>query len=223
VRAAAFLDRDGVLNDLVLDPASGVSESPLKVEDVRLMPGAAAAAGSLAQAGYVLVCVSNQPAAAKGKVSVAQLLAVHERVTELLANEGVTLEASRLCLHHADGVVPALSMPCAWRKPAPGMLLDAAAALGVDLRSSWMVGDTDADITAGRAAGCRTLLIRHPGSVHKRLHAVGPDVVADSLNAGVKQLGLQPSETLIVHGPRYGGFRQKVCHRARPDLNTDIC
>jgi D-glycero-D-manno-heptose 1,7-bisphosphate phosphatase len=190
VRAGAFLDRDGVLNALVDDPVSGVAESPLNVAEVSLIPGAAAAAACLARAGFVLVCVSNQPAAAKGKVSVAQLCAVHARVTELLAQEGVRLAASRLCLHHEQGVIPALSGPCACRKPAPGMLLEAAATFGLDLTSSWMVGDTDADIAAGKAAGCKTLLISYSGSVHKRLRRVKPDVTADSLAAAVEGLGL---------------------------------
>lgn len=187
MRAAVFLDRDGVINELVADPVSGAGESPLEVEQVRLVPGAATAAGRLARAGYVLVCVSNQPAAAKGTVSVAQLHAVHERVSELLAREDVTFATSRLCLHHEQGVIPGLSGPCACRKPAPGMLLDAAGALGVDLARSWMVGDTDADIAAGRAAGCRTLLVRHPGSVHKRLQMVTADFVADSLADGARK------------------------------------
>jgi D-glycero-D-manno-heptose 1,7-bisphosphate phosphatase len=189
VRAAAFLDRDGVLNELVADPFSGLAESPLAVEDVRLIPGAAAAAARLARAGFVPVCVSNQPAAAKGKVSVAQLIAVHERVISLLEREGVVLAASRLCLHHEQGVVPELAGPCDCRKPAPGMLLDVAAELGVDLLSSWMVGDTDGDIAAGKAAGCRTLLIRHPASVHKRRNGLNADAVADSLADGVRKLG----------------------------------
>ena len=156
-RPAAFLDRDGTLNEVVPDPDSGMPESPLTVEDVRLIPGAAAAASRLADAGYALVCASNQPAAAKGKVGVDRLLAVHERVIGLLVGKGVHVEASLLCLHHPDGVVSALSRPCACRKPAPGMLLDAAAALALDLRSSWMLGDTDTDVAAGHAAGCRTV------------------------------------------------------------------
>jgi D-glycero-D-manno-heptose 1,7-bisphosphate phosphatase len=190
VRRAAFLDRDGVLNELVTDPVSGAAESPLNVEDVRLIPGAAAAAACLARAGFALVCVSNQPAAAKGKVSVTKLCTVHARVTELLAQEGVTLAASRLCLHHEQGVIPALSGTCSCRKPAPGMLLEAAVALDLDLTSSWMVGDTDVDVLAGKAAGCRTLLICHPASVHKRLRRVEPDLTADTLAAGVVGLGL---------------------------------
>jgi D-glycero-D-manno-heptose 1,7-bisphosphate phosphatase len=197
VRPAIFLDRDGVLNELVADPITGAGESPLKLAQVRLIPGAAAAAASLAEAGYLLVCVSNQPAAAKGKVTVAELLLVHARVTELLAAQGVKLAASRLCLHHEQGVVPELSRVCACRKPAPGMLLDVAGSLGVDLASSWMVGDTDADIAAGRAAGCRTVLIAHPGSVHKRLRTVKPDFLADSLADGVQKHTFVPSETLV--------------------------
>ncbi len=195
-RAAAFLDRDGVLNELVPDRVSGVPESPLRVDDVRLAPGAAVAAGALARLGFVLVCVSNQPAAAKGKVSVAQLRAVHDRVLELLGEQGVTLAASRLCLHHEHGVVPELSGPCECRKPAPGMLLDEARSLGIDPRASWMVGDTDADMAAGKAAGCMTLLIRHPGSVHKRLQAVNADLVADTFTAGVVDITARMSETI---------------------------
>lgn len=197
MRAAAFLDRDGVLNELVVDPDSGVGESPLSVEDVRLIPGAAAATAGLAKLGYVLVCVSNQPAAAKGKVSVERLLAVHQRVVELLAHEGVTLTATRLCLHHPCGVVAELTKSCSCRKPAPGMLVDAAVALGIDLGSSWMVGDTDADISAGKAAGCKTMLICHPGSAHKRLQDVEPDAVAVSLVDGVDALRRHLSETII--------------------------
>lgn len=186
--AAVFLDRDGVLNELVPDPPSGAWESPLKVQDVRLLPGAAEAARGLAGAGFALVCVSNQPAAAKGKVTVERLGAVHAQVIELLAQAGVRLQASRLCLHHPDGVVPELSGPCACRKPAPGMLLDVARALELDLGACWMVGDTDADVAAGKAAGCRTVLIEHPSSIRKRSGQTNADLAASDLAHGVAQL-----------------------------------
>jgi D-glycero-D-manno-heptose 1,7-bisphosphate phosphatase len=195
-RPGVFLDRDGVLNELIVDPASGEPESPLRVEDVRLLPGAPAAARRLARAGFALACVSNQPAAAKGRVSVQELLAVHQRVIDLLACAGVVLEASRLCLHHPRGIVPELSGPCACRKPAPGMLLEAAGALGVELGSSWMVGDTDADVGAGRSAGCRTVLIEHAGSRHKRLSGIQPDLVAGDLARGAALMLREKSETI---------------------------
>ncbi len=191
---AVFLDRDGVLNELAPDPVSGAGESPLAVADVRLIAGAGAAARALAQAGFLLVCASNQPAAAKGASTVAQLQGVHERVLELLAREGVRMDTSRLCLHHPDGVAPGLSERCCCRKPRPGMLLDAAAGLGVDLHASWMIGDTDADVAAGHAAGCRTILLEHPGSAHKRSTGAQPELLAaDLAGAAPLLLGLTPS------------------------------
>jgi histidinol-phosphate phosphatase family protein len=160
----------------------------LRVEDVKLLAGAGAAAKLLAEEGYELVCVSNQPAAAKGMVSVEQLRAVHERVVELLVLEGVRLGASSLCLHHPEGVVSELSGTCDCRKPAPGMLVEAAGALALDLPRSWMLGDTDTDVAAGYAAGCRTVLIEYPGSAHKRLGGILPDLLASDLADGVDQL-----------------------------------
>jgi len=99
-------------------------------------------------------------------------------------------------MHHEQGVVPELTGECDCRKPAPGMLLEEARSLAIDLGVSWMVGDTDADITAGKAAGCTTLLIRHPGSVHKRLQAVDPDLIADNLTDGVEAISARMSETI---------------------------
>lgn len=189
-RSAVFLDRDGVINELVADPDTGNGESPLRVEDVRLLPGAASAIATLAESGCVLVCVTNQPAAAKATVSLVQLQAVHERAMELLAHEGVHLDGSYLCPHHPDGVVAGLAGVCSCRKPCPGMLETACDVFGLDCGSSWMVGDTDADIGAGRAIGCRTLLIRNSGSAHKRLQGFRADIVADSLTEGVEKLHL---------------------------------
>lgn len=184
-RPAAFLDRDGVLNALVPDPDSGRPESPLQPEDVRLQPGVADAARALGEAGFALVGVSNQPAAAKGTISLEQLFAVQERVVDLLGGEGIELDGFYLCTHHPEATVAELRGPCDCRKPAPGMLLKAAAELELDLPSSWMIGDTDADIAAGRAAGCRTVLIEHSGSVHKRDGGAGEDLGADDLPAAV--------------------------------------
>lgn len=167
-RRAVFVDRDGVINELIPDSISGLPESPLRTQDVALIEGAGAALRRLAAAGFLLVGVSNQPAAAKGKVPVEQLDAVQARVLELLAAEGVRFDDFRICLHHPDGVVPELSGACACRKPAPGMLLDAAHKLGIDLAGSWMMGDTDGDVMAGKAAGCSTILVQHRGSEHKR-------------------------------------------------------
>jgi len=181
LRKAAFLDRDGVLNELIPDPVSGAPESPLRRQDVALIPGAADAAARLRSVGYALVVVSNQPAAAKGSVSLEQLKDVHARVLELMAAAGAPIEDSRLCFHHPLGVVPELTGPCGCRKPEPGMLLDLARKLDLDLAASWMIGDADTDVAAGKAAGCRTVLIEHAPSAHKRSEEAAPDLTADDL------------------------------------------
>jgi D-glycero-D-manno-heptose 1,7-bisphosphate phosphatase len=168
VRAAAFLDRDGVLNALAPDPVTGAPESPLEPAEVRLLPGAADGARRLRDAGYVLIGVTNQPGAAKGFVTTHELALVHERVLALLEEQGVSFDGFEICPHHPDGVVAALSGECDCRKPAPGMLLKAASEHDLDLGASWMIGDTDTDVAAGLAAGCHTLLIEHRASAHKR-------------------------------------------------------
>lgn len=182
-RAAVFVDRDGVLNELVPDPDSGTSESPLRTADVRLLPGVVDALKNLRRAGYLLVGVTNQPAAAKGRLSVEEIMAVHHRVIVLLAEHDLTLDDWRICLHHPQGTVAGLAGACDCRKPSPGMLLAAASRLSAELSRSWMVGDTDADMEAGQAAGCRTVLIEQAASAHKRSAAVSPTFLAGDLAA----------------------------------------
>jgi D-glycero-D-manno-heptose 1,7-bisphosphate phosphatase len=179
--AAVFLDRDGVLNDPVLDPVDGRPESPLRAADIVLAEGAADGCRRLAAAGFFLVVVSNQPGAAKGKATLEALWEIHERVVELLAAEGVVIDDWRYCFHHPEAVVAELRGPCDCRKPAPGMLLDAASAHGIDLPASWMVGDSDGDVEAGQRAGCQTVLIEHPGSAHRRSGTLAPAALSRNL------------------------------------------
>lgn len=187
-RAAAFIDRDGVINALVEDPLSGNPESPLAPSDVVLLDGVPEALRRLLAAGFLLVGVSNQPAAAKGTVTRSELQAVQARVIELLAQGGVRFDAFHLCLHHPDGQDPELGVECSCRKPAPGMLLEAAHEMGIDLKASWIIGDTDSDILAGSAVGVRTILVEYPNSAHKRLGYAVPQIVATNLLAAVAAL-----------------------------------
>lgn len=187
-RPAVFVDRDGVINRLVPEPATGLSESPLSAAEATLIPGAAAALRRVSQAGLLLVGVSNQPAAAKGSVSWDQLMAVHNRVMGLLESELVRFDAFLICPHHPGGVVAELSRTCDCRKPAPGLLLAAARKLTIDLSASWMVGDTDADVSAGTAAGCRTVLIENPESAHKRAGEVTPDFTTAGLTEAITEI-----------------------------------
>ncbi len=185
-RRAVFLDRDGVINELVAQSPNGPGESPLDRDDVRLMPGVTESLARLRADGWLLAGVTNQPAAAKGSVSVAELEAIQNRVEALLADGGVRFDAWRMCLHHPEGVIAELTGDCECRKPAPGMLIEIAHELGLDLAQSWMVGDTDADVLAGLAAGTRTVLIENSLSAHKRNAANTPTYAATDLSDAVR-------------------------------------
>ena len=145
------------------------------------MPGAARGIACLRAAGFELAVVTNQPAASKGKASLVDLDAVATRARELLAAAGAPVEHWYTCLHHPSGVVPELTCDCDCRKPAPGMLLQAAVDLDLDLSKSWMIGDSDGDMLAGRAVGARTVLIEHAGSAHRRSGLLTVDLVAADL------------------------------------------
>lgn len=178
---AVFMDRDGVINKGVMDEELGQYESPYRAADVELEDRAAEGLRLLRGLGWPLIVVSNQPGAAKGIVSLAELREVHDRVVELLAEEGVALDDWRYCFHHPQGKVPQLSGPCPCRKPLPGMLLAAASKHDRELERSWMIGDTDTDIGAGAAAGTRTVLVENPPSAHKRGGAAGEGFRAANL------------------------------------------
>lgn len=176
-----ILDRDGVLNDPVVDPVDGRPESPLHAADVRLAAGAVEGCRLLLEGGWTLAVASNQPAAAKGKTTLAELRAVHERVVELLAEGGVEIGVWRYCHHHPQATDPALRADCACRKPRPGMLVSILEELGVGADAAWMVGDSDADAGAAAALGMRFALVEHPGSVHRRTSGDAPLVRACDL------------------------------------------
>jgi D-glycero-D-manno-heptose 1,7-bisphosphate phosphatase len=181
-RPAVFLDRDGVINALVPHPPSAVPESPYRPVDVEILAGAPEALLLLRDGGFELVVASNQPASAKRIATAADLDAVHARIVDLLGPAAAAVGEWRYCHHHPDAADPALR-ECDCRKPKPGLLTAAAAELGLALDRSWMVGDGDRDVEAGRAAGCSTALIEHPDSAHMRTGAAHPDLTAPDLLA----------------------------------------
>jgi D-glycero-D-manno-heptose 1,7-bisphosphate phosphatase len=164
-RRAVFLDRDGVLNRNVLDPATGQYGAPLRAEDFELAAGVMPALRSLRDAGFLLFLVSNQPNYAKGKSSREELAAIHERLATELQAAKIDFDEFYYCYHHPHGVVTEYSGDCECRKPSPYFLLKAREAYGIAMDGSWMVGDRAADMECGRAAGVRTIRVRedYPG------------------------------------------------------------
>ena len=150
LKPAVFLDRDGTINE-----ESGYLH---KKEECRFIPGAKEAVARLCAAGFTVVVVTNQSGIARGYYSEADLNELHRYMEEEFAAAGGKIAAWYHCPHHPD--YPAADGDCSCRKPLPGMLVSAAAELGIDLASSWMIGDKLADVEAGVAAGCHTILVR---------------------------------------------------------------
>ena len=151
LRPAAFLDKDGTL----------VRDVPYNVDPrrIELEPTAGVGLAQLAAAGLALVVVSNQSGVARGLFEEKALDAVEQRIRQLLESLDIELAGFYYCPHHPEGSVPQYRVRCNCRKPAPGMLLQASRDLELDLTRSWLIGDILDDIEAGRAAGCRTVLI----------------------------------------------------------------
>lgn len=179
-RAAAFLDRDGVINRKAPE-----GQYVTRWEDFHLLPGVVEGIAELNHAGLPVIVVTNQRCVAKGLLTEAALEELHRRMSEQLAKAGVRIDAIYYCPHEVES-------RCRCRKPAPGMLLDAADAHGIDLGASWMIGDSQIDIEAGRNAGCRTaLLVANPQT--DETPKSGPttgdaDVVAPSLLEAARQI-----------------------------------
>ncbi|MDR1943794.1 MAG: HAD-IIIA family hydrolase [Synergistaceae bacterium] len=160
MRKAVFLDRDGVINANVYYEKWGEWEAPMSPEDVVIIPGAIEAMLLLQRAGFSLFVISNQGAFAKGKTSLASLMAVIKRVNGLLAEGGVRITESYYSFTHPAGVVEGFSGESLERKPGAYFPRVAAAAYSLDLSGSWMIGDRDTDVLCGKSAGCLTIRIR---------------------------------------------------------------
>jgi D,D-heptose 1,7-bisphosphate phosphatase len=156
---AIFFDCDGTL---IEDP--GYINHP---DQVKVLPGVTEALAELRAMGYKLVVVSNQSGVARGIVTEKALGQIHDRLQQLLAEKNASVDRIYYCPYHPDGVIEKYHKESNDRKPAPGMLLTAAAEMDIDLNQSWMIGNGDRDVEAGLQAGCKTILINY--SAHKPL------------------------------------------------------
>ncbi len=199
---AVFLDKDGTL----------VEDLPYNVnpERIALTPGALDGLARLHRAGYRLVVVTNQSGVARGYFGEDALFPVERRVRELLARAGILLAGFYYCPHHPDGIIPRYATECDCRKPAPGLILNAALRHGIDLAQSWMVGDILNDIEAGRRAGCRTILLNNGHETEWRLSNLRqPHYVAEDLSQAAGLI-LSPGSARLNRAASAAG-------RVRPD------
>lgn len=146
-KPAIFLDRDGVINRALV--RDGKPYPPQSLAQFEILPGVSAACARLKKAGFLLVVATNQPDVGRGTLARELVENIHSHMKEALA-----LDSVEVCYHPGKG-----ASDCECRKPKPGMLVRAAEQLGIDLKTSWMIGDRWRDIDCGYAAGCKTIFI----------------------------------------------------------------
>lgn len=158
---AIFLDRDGTINKYV-----GFLRN---IDDFELLPDVTKAIKKINESGYLAIVITNQPVIARGEVTFEELQEIHNKMETMLGQEGVYLDAIYYCPHHPDsgfeGEIKELKIDCDCRKPKPGMLFKASNDFNVDLSKSFMIGDGDNDVLAGRNAGCKCIKIDRDGSL----------------------------------------------------------
>jgi D-glycero-D-manno-heptose 1,7-bisphosphate phosphatase len=188
VTKAVFLDRDGVINK---KPPEG--DYVTCWEDFKFLPRVDEAIAQLNMAGFYVIVVTNQRCIAKGLMTVAELETIHQRMSESLAARGARIDAIYYCPHEMKPI-------CRCRKPAPGMFVDAAGDYGIELPASWMIGDSNIDIEAGKNAGCKTARL---------LDETGEDADADqsARNSGalVANSLLEAVSQILLYEKRIGG------------------
>ncbi len=183
-RPAIFFDRDNTViacNDYLGDP-----------DEVMLIRGAADAVARLRAMGFAIVIVSNQSGVARGMFDENAVKAVNQRLEQQLVaeNAGAIIDRHEYCPYHPDGTVEPYRSESERRKPKPGMILEAARALALDLSRSWLIGDAARDIEAGKAAGLRTILFTEPtlppSPATEKNAAAGADFTVGRLHEAVE-------------------------------------
>lgn len=172
MKKAVFLDRDGVINRKAPE-----GEYVTRWEDMEFLAGASEAIHLLNEAGYFVVVVSNQRCVAKGLITNSELDSMHVRMRREFELAGARIDDIFYCPHD-------FKPPCTCRKPQPGMLLEAARKHELELDRSWMIGDSEHDVLAGKMAGCRTVRLIQNGEGQLG----GADLYASSLLDAVRKV-----------------------------------
>ena len=213
-RRAIFLDRDGTL----VHPY----HYPSRPEHLQLYEQAGLALRTIQDLGFALVVITNQAGIARGYFTENDLEVMHNYLRSELASWGVALDGIYHCPHHPDGVIPELAHRCNCRKPQPGMLLQAARDLNLDLSNSWFLGDILDDVEAGNRAGCHTILVdigteQFPTSAIRMPNFVAPGI-AEALNIIHTLTDLEPTVHLTYRPQSW----QILPHEAKDNAKRQL-
>lgn len=183
---AVFLDRDGVINEIYYNDDIEQFDSPFTVEEFTYKSGVVEALLSIQKRGYYIFIVTNQPGAAKGKISLGKLYDLNTWMVQDLQEKGISVEFVNMCPHHPTGnnksKYPFLIKKCECRKPQAGLIADLMKVYNIDAKNSYMVGDSHTDVIAGKKAGLKTVLI---GTLKcdacQRLQGTRPDFIINDI------------------------------------------
>lgn len=167
-KRALFIDRDGVINQMVKSKTEGF-DSPQTIDVVRLVSGISKVISFCNKHKIPVIEISNQPGVAKGKMSLKQLEAIEKKVHDLLKKEKVFVDKVYRCLHNPNAIVSKYRIECNCRKPKPGLILKASSEMNIELDKSLLIGDNASDIKAGHLAGCKTILFIHENDTPEKV------------------------------------------------------
>ncbi len=212
---AVFLDRD---DTIIEDP--GYISDPAQI---KLLGGVVESLRRLQKMGFKLIVVTNQSAVARGIVSEEVLEQIHERLQNLLIRRRIHLDAIYYCPYHPEGVIAKYRRESDFRKPGPGMLLQAAEDMDIDLEHSWMLGNSYSDITAGANAGCRTILISSSAKLPTRKRdEAKPDNTAANIKEAVNIIKMFQRENLVAAARRTGAAESVAETEEGPSLESTV-
>ena len=191
---AIFLDRDGVIDNIVWNDDVEQIDSPQRIEDVHIFPAAIQGLKKLQEQGYLLFIVTNQPAAAKGKTTYLQLCEVNDFIVQQLKEKDINIIDTEMCPHYEHKQIETgetfLIHPCDCRKPKSGMIFDLCNKYNIDITHSWMIGDAYTDIMCGRGAKVHTAFLgTYKCDNCSLLNYKKPNIICNDLNEFADILG----------------------------------
>jgi len=181
---AIFLDRDGVINDLVYLNEEGIIDSPFTVKQFKLIPKVPEAIKKLHSLGFKMILISNQPGIAKGHFSEETFKKICKKMNDLLLTKNSLLDDEFYCLHHPNAKVKKYKKKCNCRKPKTGLIKKATKLHNLDLKNSYFIGDGIVDMKVAKNIGCKSVFI---GNVNSKLtkilkdKKIQPDFIAHDL------------------------------------------
>ena len=183
---AIFLDRDGVINEALLERPCVTN-----IENFTFLPDVFEAIKLINSGGYLCIVITNQPGVAQGKLKLVDVHQIHFHMMKTVEEHYGKITDTLFCPHHPErgwpDEDPEFKIQCNCRKPLPGLLLEAASNYNIDLTKSWMIGDRIQDEIAGKAAGCKTVRINTNGSLYQAVYRIF-------------------TEDRIISGERFQGF-----------------